>query len=215
MKSESLPPAEGFSFSPIQMPTPTKSPRRRAARSVRGARVRSNVEPKVNVGTKRGRRIRQPKRRGEWAELIFAARAAAHGFIVTKPWGDSAPYDFILEKNRRFVRVQVKSTYYRRGRNTGYMCMVRGSIAAGPYKAGDFEFLAAYVIPKDLWFIIPINEILGKKAVFLGSAKPRMSRIETCREAWHLLEYRMAGRNRGTTRKKKRRPSGRRYKFMK
>ena len=42
-------------------------------------------------------KIKQPKRRGEWVELRFMAAAAENGFHVTKPWGDSAQYDFIVE----------------------------------------------------------------------------------------------------------------------
>jgi len=54
--------------------------------------------------------IKHPKQRGEWAELRFMARAAEHGLCVTKPWGDSARYDFAVEHNGHFLRVQVKST---------------------------------------------------------------------------------------------------------
>lgn len=44
--------------------------------------------------------LEAPKRRGEWVELQFMARAHAHGLIVSKPWGDSARYDFIVESPR-------------------------------------------------------------------------------------------------------------------
>jgi hypothetical protein len=43
--------------------------------------------------------IPHAKERGEWGELCFMARAAEHGLRVTKPWGDSAPYDFAIEHN--------------------------------------------------------------------------------------------------------------------
>ena len=46
------------------------------------------------------------KQQGEWVELQFMARAAAHGFTVTKPWGDSArfaiEYDYGDEAVGRF-----------------------------------------------------------------------------------------------------------------
>ena len=42
-----------------------------------------------------------PKNRGEWAEMRFMARAAEQGFRVSKPWGDSARYDFAVEENGR------------------------------------------------------------------------------------------------------------------
>jgi hypothetical protein len=51
--------------------------------------------------TGRGADIKNHKMRREWAELRFMARAAEFGLIVTKPWGDSARYDFAVEKKQR------------------------------------------------------------------------------------------------------------------
>ena len=55
-------------------------------------------------------KIKHPKRRGEWAEMRFMAMAAENGLEVTKPFGEMARYDFIVEYQGRFARVQVKST---------------------------------------------------------------------------------------------------------
>jgi len=52
-------------------------------------------------------KIKQPKRRGEWVELRFMAAAAENDLHVTRPWGDSAQYDFVVETNSRFMRIQV------------------------------------------------------------------------------------------------------------
>src|SRR5436189_6394859 len=57
-----------------------------------------------------GMDIKHPKRRGEWAELRFMACVAENGLRVTKPWGDCSSYDFAVEHNGHFLRVQVKST---------------------------------------------------------------------------------------------------------
>ena len=54
------------------------------------------------------------KQRGELAEMAFMFKAAGLGFGVAKPWGDSEHYDFALDTGKRFVRVQVKSTYVSR-----------------------------------------------------------------------------------------------------
>jgi hypothetical protein len=54
-------------------------------------------------------KIKHAKKRGEWAELKFMAAAAEQGLCVTKPWGETAQYDFVVEHKARFVRVQVKS----------------------------------------------------------------------------------------------------------
>src|SRR5260370_42171052 len=55
------------------------------------------------------------KQRGEWVELLFMTRAAKRGYVVSKPWGDSARYDVGIEQDGRFKRVQVKCTDFREG----------------------------------------------------------------------------------------------------
>ena len=51
------------------------------------------------------------QQRGELAELAFMRKAAALGFAVAKPWGDSDRYDVILRTGKSFWRVQVKSVW--------------------------------------------------------------------------------------------------------
>jgi hypothetical protein len=67
-----------------------------------------------------GLSIRHAKQRGEWAELRFSTRAIELGFRVSKPWGDSAPYDLVIDYRGRFRRVQVKCTIFHRGNS--YKC---------------------------------------------------------------------------------------------
>ena len=43
------------------------------------------------------------KRRGEVAEAAFLIKAATLGFSVAKPWGDSDPYDFIVQSGANSV----------------------------------------------------------------------------------------------------------------
>ena len=57
-----------------------------------------------------GSQIRNSKLRGEWAELRFMTRVAEHGVMISKPWGDSARYDLMIEHHGRVLRIQVKST---------------------------------------------------------------------------------------------------------
>lgn len=110
------------------------------------------------------------------------ARAAEHGLCVSKPWGETARYDFAVEHDGHFVRVQVKSTMFvDRG---GYSCSVRG--CRGPYEGDPFDFLAVYLIPEDLWCIIPAKKVRGQGSVALYP-KLKKSRYERYREAWRLL----------------------------
>ncbi len=131
----------------------------------------------------RGMKIKHHKQRGEWAEMRFMACAAEHGLQVSKPWGDSASYDFVVEHDTRCVRVQVKSTMHQRhGR---HCCQVRGSQRRS-YVDDSFDFAAVYLIPEDVWYIIPSAQIAGQTSLFF-SPKMRNSKYSMYKEAWHLL----------------------------
>lgn len=136
-----------------------------------------------------GMNIKHPKERGEWAEMHFMTRAAEHGFVVTKPWGESTHYDFIVERHGHFLRIQVKSTMSRKGKN--YAFMLRGGRTL--YTDDDFDFMAAYIIPLDLWYIIPVAiAITGMRRLYLSPEYPK-SIYHPYREAWHLLRRRRRG----------------------
>jgi hypothetical protein len=138
-----------------------------------------------------GAKIRDPKQRGEWAELRFMARAMEHGYKMTKPLGGNTPYDVVVDLNGRFMSVQVKSTM---ALERGTHQVKRGdcyevSVNHGKRRYGPFEFqyLAAYIIPRDLWYIIPFALVIGKKAFHLRPDDPPDNGYERFREAWHLL----------------------------
>ena len=132
---------------------------------------------------KRKKIISNKKLRGEWAEMCFMVRAAEQGLPIAKPWGEMRTYDFIVGSTGHFVSVQVKSTIFEAG--AGYECTVRGGHTA--YPPGSFDFLAAYVVRDNAWYIIPEEEIAGKGSVCLYP-KSKTARHEKFREAWHLLQ---------------------------
>jgi hypothetical protein len=131
--------------------------------------------------------IRNPKKRGEWVELKFMVKAAEYGLGVSKPWGDSSRYDFGVEGGGGLVRVQVKSTMCRD--KGSYACAVRPNLYMGnPYKKGDFDFLAAYVIPEDVWYIIPAKLVVkGRMGMIILTPGSAGHKYEPYMEAWHLL----------------------------
>jgi hypothetical protein len=132
---------------------------------------------------KRKRIIQDKKLRGEWAESVFMERATEHGLAVSKPWGEMNSYDFVVGKSGRFVSVQVKSTTAELG--DGYICTVRGGHKA--YRAGSFDFLAAYAVPADAWYIIPAKQIRGKESLTLYP-NSKTAKYEKYREAWQSLK---------------------------
>jgi len=165
------------------------------------------------------------KQRGEWAELLFMARAAEHGLSILRPWGDSSPYDIAVvvnagraennpcchgacpervtegnePKGPSILRVQIKSTQCHHSAGA-YKCHIDSN--GVPYRPGMLDFIAAYVIPEQVWYIIPFEatrrttgvpgtpnfRVRGwQNEVLLAPHRPR-SKYAKYKEAWHLLQ---------------------------
>jgi len=122
------------------------------------------------------------KERGEWAELRFMARAAERGLNVSRPHGDSASYDVGVEHNGRFLRVQVKSTTYRR--RGSYACKIVGP-RRQRYAPGKVDFFAVYLVPIDLWYIVPFEVVESHLSLNLTPRKGH--KYAQYMEAWNLL----------------------------
>lgn len=122
------------------------------------------------------------KQLGEWAELCFMARAAERGLNVSKPHGDSASYDVGVEQNGRFLRIQVKSTTFRR--KGSYTCNILGP-KRERYARGTLDFFAVYLVPIDLWYIIPFEVVEGNLSLNLTPRKGH--KFSQYMEGWNLL----------------------------
>jgi hypothetical protein len=132
--------------------------------------------PRKNLG------IPHAKERGEWAELRFMTRATELGLRLTKPWGDSAPYDFAVDHRGRFRRVQVKCTTFKRWNS--YVCTICAN--GVPYTPDEVDFIAAYVIPADAWYILPLAATNHQPVILLTPHNPN-SKYARYQEAWRLL----------------------------
>jgi hypothetical protein len=126
------------------------------------------------------------KRRGEIAEAAFLVKAASLGFSVAKPWGDSDRYDFIIEDGGRFSRVQVK-TASRVGKGA-YSIHACGSVPSRVYTAAEIDFLVAYIVSEQLWYVLPVSLFTRIAHVKLHPFRQNpASRYEIYREAWDSM----------------------------
>lgn len=135
----------------------------------------------------RGEEIGNCKLRGEWAEMYFMSCAAERGIHVSRPYGESTHFDFIVGDKGCLLRVQVKSTMSPKEPN-GFGCAVWGSHSK-LYEPNDFDFLAVLVIPLKVWYIIPAGLVIGKSKVFVFPGSPK-SKYAPYKDAWHLLRTR-------------------------
>ncbi|MGA9390442.1 MAG: group I intron-associated PD-(D/E)XK endonuclease [Candidatus Sulfotelmatobacter sp.] len=172
----------------IDDPNHTESPL--LVRSRRGAATPSqsaqNLEQErpLNIHAE-GRCPRQ--RCGEAAEAAFVARAKFLGFSVLIPWGNSDRYDSAVDSGHGLLRIQVKSASS--VRDSGYRVKTTGS-DGHVYTIVDIDFLAGYVVPENIWYIIPV-EALGKRECIYFYPHTRRGlkpAFEKYREAWCLLD---------------------------
>jgi len=111
-------------------------------------------------------------------------RVAERGFNVSKPWGDSARYDVAVERRGYFLRVQVKSTIARQ--DNGYVCAIKSS-RCQYYTRHQVDFFAVYVIPEDVWYILPAKIITPLRGHFYLNPNRPIQKYAPYKEAWHLL----------------------------
>ena len=139
-------------------------------------------------------RKRKPKRKntkvtGERSEAAFLNQATTREFGIAKPWGDSRRYDFILDNGSCLHRIQIKCTECIRAR--AYETRATYSVGKGRavYTKKDIDFIAAHVVPLDIWYIIPVEICTPAPMLrFYPHRKAKKMRLEPYREAWHLLD---------------------------
>ncbi len=134
-------------------------------------------------------------RMGELAELAFMYRAASYGIGVAKPYGDSYPYDILVQHGRRLLRIQVKSCFSpERPHRSGFPIIVachwgRGKLG---YSNEEIDFIAAFIARYDAWYVIPVDALGKSKNIRLYPSAKKLKRpggnYERYREAWDLLK---------------------------
>ena|SRR5947209_1346769 len=128
------------------------------------------------------------KLQGEYAESCFVVECLRRGFAVAKPYGDSTLYDLLVDSAGRISRVQVKSVSVCSPDGAYHVAVMRSvSSSKKAYRRDDFDLLAAYLIPRDLWYIIPIAAVAGIKTIALHPGRT-VRRLERYRNAWKLLK---------------------------
>jgi hypothetical protein len=129
---------------------------------------------------------RTEKEKGELAELAFLHKAASLGFGVAKPYGDSESYDFILDSGERLWRVQVKSIYS--PARCGYRFMAWRTNHQ-PYSSEEIDFIVGYVVPRKVWYVVPVNHVAASAIVtfYPSGCREGGGRYECYREAWHQM----------------------------
>jgi hypothetical protein len=127
------------------------------------------------------------KRCGEAIEAAFLAVVCKLRIPVSKPWGDSERYDFVVDWGKGFWRVQVKAATYCSPSKNGSMYHAAAGSNGQKFTKEDMDFVVVHIVPLNIWYIVPIEIAEGSSALWFN---PRATgaRFEKYREAWCLLD---------------------------
>jgi len=139
-------------------------------------------------------KMKQPKRNGEIAQVGFVYKAMKMGFTVLEPFGVSERYDYVLNRQSKFSRIQVRSTQTLSLPNVYSIASTftvdhgRGSALRLPYTDKEIDFLAAVIVPEDALYLIPVAALRGRRCLYLNSRNhPKPGPEAQFKDAWHLL----------------------------
>lgn len=124
---------------------------------------------------------------GVVAEMLFAVAAIKHGAFASKPLGDTAQYDIVVDFKGKLSRVQVKATDAKPTKTGSYHVPLRccnGIAGRRYYTSADTDFVAIYLKPRDRWYIIPIAAVRSSVSIPRNGS----GSFVLYEEAWHLLK---------------------------
>ena len=117
--------------------------------------------------------------------LLYGAGGGPRSERLEAP-GDSASYDVGVEQNGRFLRIQVKSTRYQKAGS--FICNIVCASKKERFNPDMLDFFAVYLVPIDLWYIIPFDMVKDVRTLTLI---PRSGhKFSQYMEAWNLLRGR-------------------------
>ena len=127
---------------------------------------------------------------GEKAEALFLAECINKDLIVSRPFGDNAPYDFVVDVDGKLVKVQVKSTtIFSECRKYRITCG-HGSTTNNkkePYSKKEVDFIAVYVFDYDAWYLIPIKKIKSVSVGLFPHIEGSKGQYEAYKGNWSAL----------------------------
>ena len=120
-----------------------------------------------------------------WIFVFPILLAVGLGMKVLRLFGQTGRYDVGVENAGRLLRVQVKSTVYKR-RGECYSLNVMGP-GRKKYAPGSVDFFAILLIPIDEWYVIPF-EVMGRTNLSIHFTPESLrQKYGAYREAWDLL----------------------------
>ena len=142
------------------------------------------------------------KLKADIAESAAITQLLKRGFQVLRPIGDRLPYDLVAEYEGSFLKIQVKSAWFRKGSyivDNRRTKTNRRRMMRSPYENGDFDFAILHIDDLNVSYVMPFNVFSSYKSeITLIERDSRQRKPKSCtyREAWDLLHKGLFSRQR-------------------
>ncbi|MBI3241916.1 MAG: hypothetical protein HYZ49_06450 [Chloroflexi bacterium] len=127
---------------------------------------------------------------GQIGEVAVMQKLIEAGWQVLIPYGNSAPYDLVAEKDGRMIRLQIRTTHAK-GNFISINCRAKNNRVR--FQPGQFEFLVVYELDSETAFVVPAVEVKGKAVFHIRLLPSRSGQVrgthpaEEYRERWDKL----------------------------
>jgi hypothetical protein len=128
---------------------------------------------------------------GQIGEVAVMQKLLKAGWQVLIPYGNSAPYDLVAEKEGRMVRLQIRATRAK-GNFISVNCRAKNNRVR--LQPNHFDFLVVYELGSETAFVVPAVEVKGKAVFHIRLSPSRSGQVrgthpaEEYRERWEKLD---------------------------
>ena len=122
------------------------------------------------------------KRIGDVSQLMVEAALLVKGYSVLVPIGDNDRYDFVIEKDGDFKKVQCKTGRIKSGAVRFRTCNYNRKGERNSY-AGEVDYFGVYCPDNGMCYLVPSNEV-GVAGCNLRVVPPRSNQRHTFPIRW-------------------------------
>lgn len=135
------------------------------------------------------------RKKGDLAEQAVILKVLKQSWEVLKPVGNNLPYDLVIDKQGKLIKIQVKNAWYDR-RKKNYVVDNRRTktnrrrMVRSLYSEDDFDFAVVFIENLDIFYVFPAKVFIsyGSEIHLIETEKrQRKPKSSDFREAWHLI----------------------------
>lgn len=125
------------------------------------------------------------KKKGDIAELAVATHCLKNGYQILFPYGEDTRYDFVIEREGLFKRVQVKYVTPKDG-TLDVSCRSSNNWSTRAYTADEIDIIAVYDSKSGIIYFIDVK-IIGKRSLKLRLSASKNNQSKSVRIAEDYL----------------------------